>query len=170
MISFQSIEGIVLQLLLPFVIGHLMRPWIGSFVERHRQALGRVDRTSILLIVYSAFSAGTTSGLWNEIPVQSLIALILVILVFLGTVFGLMTAAGRVFGLPYEDRAVLFFCGSTKSLASGLPIATALFPAATVGATVLPVLVYHMSQLLICAMVAQASARRRARVGAAMVS
>jgi len=169
-ISMDAVVKIGTQILLPFVLGQLLRPVIGEFVKRHRTLTLTVDRGSILLIVYSAFSAGTTSGLWNEIPVQSLIALILVILVFLGTVFGLMTAAGRVFGLPYEDRAVLFFCGSTKSLASGLPIATALFPAATVGATVLPVLVYHMSQLLICAMVAQASARRRARPDAAMVS
>ena len=97
-----------------------------------------------------------------SIPPTALIALIAVMLVLLACVFGMMAGAGRAFGLPLEDRIVLFFCGSTKSLATGLPIATALFPAETVGATVLPVLVYHMAQLLICAMIAQNRARRNA--------
>ncbi|MGA0615040.1 bile acid:sodium symporter family protein [Paracoccus sp. KR1-242] len=168
-ISMDAVVKIGTQILLPFVVGQLVRPWLGEFVKRHRVLTLTVDRGSILLIVYSAFSAGTVSGLWNEIPPQSLILLIAVMLTFLAAVFGVMLGAGRLFSLPYEDRVVLFFCGSTKSLASGLPMATALFPAATVGATVLPVLVYHMSQLLVCAMIAQASARRRARAGAVPV-
>ena len=75
---------------------------------------------------------------------------------------GIMVAAGRITHMPHQDRAVLFFCGSTKSLASGLPIATAIFPAATVGATVLPVMIYHMTQLLVCSAIAQRMARARA--------
>ncbi|WP_134680355.1 bile acid:sodium symporter family protein [Paracoccus ravus] len=162
-ISFDAVIRIGMQILLPFILGQLLRPLLGEFVKRHRVLTLTVDRGSILLIVYSAFSAGTVSGLWASIPPKSLIALILVMLVLLALVFGVMAAVGKLFRLPYEDRAVMFFCGSTKSLASGLPIATALFPAATLGATVLPVLVYHMAQLLACAMIAQASARRRDR-------
>ncbi|MTH79734.1 bile acid:sodium symporter family protein [Paracoccus aestuariivivens] len=167
-VSMDAVVKIGIQILLPFVIGQLLRPVVGEFVKRHRTLTLTVDRGSILLIVYSAFSAGTVSGLWASIPPQTLIVLMVVVWIFLALVFGLMLGAGRLFGLPYEDRAVLFFCGSTKSLASGLPIATALFPAATVGATVLPILIYHMSQLLVCAMIAQASARRRANDGTAL--
>ena len=150
------------QILLPFVLGQLLRPWIGAFVRNRRTLTLVVDRGAILLIVYSAFSAGTVSGLWAAIPPLSLIALIAVMLGLLACIFAMMLGVGRAFGLPPEDRSVLFFCGSTKSLATGLPIATALFPAETVGATVLPVLIYHMAQLLICAMIAQNRARRNA--------
>lgn len=167
-ISLDAIIRIGTQILLPFVAGQVLRPWVGGFVRNRKTLTLVVDRGAILLIVYSAFSAGTVSGLWSEIPAAALIALIAVMLVMLAAVFGLMAGAGRVFGLPPEDRAVLFFCGSTKSLASGLPIATALFPPETVGATVLPILVYHMAQLLICAMIAQGRARRNRE--AALVS
>ncbi|MGR3197875.1 MAG: bile acid:sodium symporter family protein [Paracoccus sp. (in: a-proteobacteria)] len=156
------------QILLPFVIGQILRPWIGGFVKRHRTLTLVVDRGAILLIVYSAFSAGTVSGLWSQIPPASLVALIAVALIMLAAVFGAISVIGRLSRMPAEDRTVLFFCGSTKSLASGLPIASALFPAATVGATVLPVLIFHMAQLLICAMIAQHSARRAE--GQALVS
>ncbi|WP_410218618.1 bile acid:sodium symporter family protein [Paracoccus sp. (in: a-proteobacteria)] len=161
-VSIDAIIRIGTQILLPFVLGHILRPWIGDFVKRRRMLTLVVDRGAILLIVYSAFSAGTVSGLWAAIPPASLIALIAVVLVMLAIVLGAIAGAGRLFRLPMPDRAVLFFCGSTKSLASGLPIAAALFPPETVGATVLPILVYHMAQLLVCAMIAQHSARRHA--------
>ncbi len=159
-VSLDAVLRIGTQILLPFVLGQILRPWVGAFVRNRKTLTLVVDRGAILLIVYSAFSAGTVSGLWASIPPAALLALVAVMLVFLAIIFGVMVGAGRVFRLPREDRAVLFFCGSTKSLASGLPIAAALFPPETVGATVLPVLVYHMSQLLVCAMIAQHSARR----------
>lgn len=159
-ISLDAIEKIALQILLPFILGQILRPWIGGFVQRHKLLTMVVDRGSILLIVYSAFGAGTVAGIWSAIPAPSLILCLAVVTLLLALAMGIMVAAGRITHMPHEDRAVLFFCGSTKSLASGLPIATAIFPAATVGATVLPVMIYHMTQLLVCSAIAQRMARR----------
>ncbi|SMO52278.1 bile acid:sodium symporter family protein [Paracoccus laeviglucosivorans] len=159
-VSLDAIEKIGLQILLPFVVGQIVRPWIGEFVKKHKLLTMVVDRGSILLIVYAAFSAGTVSGLWSQIPAQSMVLSFVVISIFLALAMGIMVAVGRLFRLPQADQAVLFFCGSTKSLASGLPIASAIFPAATVGATVLPVMMYHMLQLLVCSFIAQRLARK----------
>ncbi len=161
-ISLDAIEKIALQILLPFILGQILRPWIGGFVQRHKLLTMVVDRGSILLIVYSAFGAGTVAGIWSAIPAPSLILCLAVVTLLLALAMGIMVAAGRITHMPHQDRAVLFFCGSTKSLASGLPIATAIFPAATVGATVLPVMIYHMTQLLVCSAIAQRMARARA--------
>ena len=161
-ISLDAIEKIALQILLPFILGQILRPWIGGFVQRHKLLTMVVDRGSILLIVYSAFGAGTVAGIWSAIPAPGLILCLAVVTLLLALAMGIMVAAGRITHMPHEDRAVLFFCGSTKSLASGLPIATAIFPAATVGATVLPVMIYHMTQLLVCSAIAQRMARARA--------
>ncbi|SEM85867.1 solute carrier family 10 (sodium/bile acid cotransporter), member 7 [Loktanella fryxellensis] len=154
-ISGAAIVKIAVQILLPFLAGQLLRPLLGGFVQRHKAATLFVDRGAILLIVYSAFSAGTVSGLWSAIPVPSLILLYVIVALLLGVAMVIVTRVGRVCGLPEADRAVLLFCGSTKSLASGLPIATALVPAATLGATVLPLILYHLTQLLVCALIAQ---------------
>lgn len=161
-ISLDAIEKIALQILLPFIVGQILRPWIGGFVNRHKLLTMIVDRGSILLIVYSAFGAGTVAGIWRTIPAPGLLLCFAVVALLLALAMGIMVAAGRITHMPPQDRAVLFFCGSTKSLASGLPIATAIFPAATVGATVLPVMIYHMTQLLICSAISQRMARARA--------
>ena len=161
-ISLDAIRKIAMQILLPFVVGQFLRPWIGGFVQRHKLLTMVVDRGSILLIVYSAFGAGTVAGIWSAIPAPSLILCLAVVTLLLALAMGIMVAAGRITHMPHQDRAVLFFCGSTKSLASGLPIATAIFPAATVGATVLPVMIYHMTQLLVCSAIAQRMARANA--------
>lgn len=154
-VSLEAIERIGLQILLPFVVGQALRPLIGGAVRAHRRLTLAVDRGSILLIVYAAFGASTVSGLWSAIPLRGIVLSLAVIALFLALAMAAMAAAGRLAGLALGDRAVLFFCGSTKSLASGLPIAAAIFPPAALGATVLPVMMYHMLQLLVCSVIAR---------------
>lgn len=160
LISLASVEGIVLHLLLPFVVGHLLRPWIGGFIERHRTLVGRVDRGSILLVVYAAFSAAVVEGLWSRVTGAELLLLALVCTGLLALVLGFTMLLGRLIGLPREDAIVLLFCGSKKSLASGVPIAGVLFPAAMVGPMLLPVMLFHQIQLMACAVLARGLARR----------
>ncbi|WP_184156876.1 bile acid:sodium symporter [Sphingobium lignivorans] len=159
-ISLASVEAIVLQLLLPFIIGHLLRPWIGGFVTRHKSILSLVDRGSILLVVYSAFGAAVVEGIWHRVSVDDLLLLTLICLLLLGLVLGLTAALGRVLNLPRGDAAVLLFCGSKKSLASGVPMAGVLFPAAQVGMVLLPVMLFHQLQLIACALIAGRMGRR----------
>lgn len=152
--SWTSVETIVLQLLLPFIVGHVLRPWIGGFVARNKAWLGKVDRGSILLVVYAAFGAAVVEGLWQRVAPSSLLVLGLVCLALLGAVLGATWALGRALGLSREDAVVLLFCGSKKSLASGVPMAGVLFPAASVGIVLLPVMVFHQLQLIACALIA----------------
>lgn len=159
-VSLASIEGIVLQLLLPFVIGHLARPWIGGFVGRHKAMIGRVDRGSILLVVYAAFSAAVVEGLWQSVSGSELALLAGICVVMLVVVLGATWALGRAMGFSREDAIVLIFCGSKKSLASGVPMAGVLFPAAMVGPILLPVMLFHQIQLMACAMLARGFAGR----------
>jgi sodium/bile acid cotransporter 7 len=153
-LSWSAAQTILLQLLLPFVAGHLLRPWIGDFVARHRQWLGRVDRGSILLVVYAAFGASVVEGLWQRVAPGSLLLLAIVCLILLAMVLGLTTLIGRAMRLPREDAVVLLFCGSKKSLATGVPMAGVLFPAGQLGLILLPVMLFHQLQLIACAMIA----------------
>lgn len=160
LISIGAVEGIVLQLLLPFVIGHLLRPWIGGFVERHRAAIGRVDRGSILLVVYAAFSAAVVEGLWGKVSVVELAVLAGWCVGLLAVVLLLTWGLARAMGLSRADAIVLQFCGSKKSLASGVPIAGVLFPASAAGPILLPVMLFHQIQLMACAVLARRYAGR----------
>ncbi|MFB0633022.1 bile acid:sodium symporter family protein [Streptomyces sp. AB3(2024)] len=153
-----SLLKIVVQLLLPFLLGQALRRWVGGFLVRHKKVLGYVDRGSILLVVYAAFSAGTAAGVWHRVSLPHLGALLAVEAVLLAVML-LVTwyGAGRL-GFGREDRIAIQFAGSKKSLAAGLPMASVLF-GAQAGLAVLPLMLFHQMQLMVCAVLA----RRRAQ-------
>jgi sodium/bile acid cotransporter 7 len=159
-ISGEQVWTIVLQLLVPFVAGHLSRPLTGAFVERRRALLSLVDRGSILLVVYTAFSAAVVEGLWTQLPAWQLVVVGLLCALLLAVVMLLIALLSRRLGFDEPDRIAILFCGSKKSLASGVPMAGVLFPAAQVGAIILPVMIFHQLQLLVCAALAQRYAGR----------
>ncbi|CAN5465896.1 bile acid:sodium symporter [soil metagenome] len=158
--AFGSIGSILLQLMAPFIAGHLLRPWIGAWVKRRAPMLTLVDRGSILLVVYTAFSAAVIEGLWSQVPLRSLVGLLVVCAVLLAFALVLTTWIARKLGFDKADEITIVFCGSKKSLASGVPMAHVLFAAPAVGAVVLPIMLFHQMQLMVCAVLAQRYARR----------
>ncbi|WP_114395574.1 bile acid:sodium symporter family protein [Oleisolibacter albus] len=149
-ISLDAIESIMLQLLVPFVAGHLMRPWIGPFLQRNKQWMTYTDRSSILLVVYGAFSAAVVEGLWHKVAPSDLLVIAGLSALLLGAALSLATLAGHLLGFERADRIALLFCGSKKSLVSGVPIASVLFPAPQIGALILPLMIFHQLQLIVC--------------------
>jgi solute carrier family 10 (sodium/bile acid cotransporter), member 7 len=152
-----------LQLLVPFAAGHAFRSSIGAWAERNRAVLSITDRSSILLVVYSAFSAAVVRGIWQQVSPACLAVLALMMSVLLGLILLVTLLASRSLGLGRDDEAALVFCGSQKSLVSGVPIANALVSGAAVGPMLLPIMVYHPLQLLICAWLARRYATARER-------
>lgn len=163
-ISFDAVGRILVQLMAPFIAGHLLRPWIGRWVARRAKWLGIVDRGSILLVVYTAFGAAVIEGLWKHVPASALAGLLVVCAVLLGLVLGLTTWLARRLGFEKADEITIVFCGSKKSLVSGIPMAKVLFASSAVGAIVLPLMLFHQLQLMVCAVIAQRYARRPAAV------
>ncbi|GAD50301.1 bile acid/sodium symporter family protein [Caenibius tardaugens NBRC 16725] len=167
-VSTDMIVTIAVQLLLPFLAGHFLRPWIGGWVTRQKRLLAFVDKGSILLVVYTAFGAAVVDGLWQRVAPRDLTIVMLICCVLLTLVLVLSYIAARVMKLPREDAIVLQFCGSKKSLASGVPMASVLFATSQVGAILLPVVIFHQIQLMVCAVLAQRyrAAAERARSAA----
>ena len=160
--NWTSIRDIVIQLLLPFVAGQLLRPVIGPWIERHKPLIGYVDRGSILLVVYSAFSAAVVAGLWKRVSPLELLALVVVCSLLLAAVLAATTFGARALGFAKADEIAIVFCGSKKSLATGVPMAGILFSGATAGVLVLPLMIFHQIQLMACSVLAQRYAKRPA--------
>ncbi len=158
--TLEAIRKISLQLLVPFVAGQIARRWIGEWVGRNRNWLKVVDQGSILLVVYSAFSAAVIGGLWQQVPPLLLGWLVLGCCVLLALSLGITALLGRVLGFSLEDRITILFCGSKKSLATGVPMAQVLFAGSTIGLLILPLMLFHQIQLMVCAALAQRYARR----------
>lgn len=159
----QAIGAIMLQLIVPFVVGHLMRPLICKWVDRHRKLINITDRSSILLVVYSAFSAAIVENLWHKIDGWSLLTILIMSLLLLPVVTMVNTYAARWLGFDTANEITIVLCGSKKSLANGILMANVLFLAATVGAMVLPLMIFHQVQLMMCALLAQRYAGKMAK-------
>ncbi|MET7695050.1 bile acid:sodium symporter family protein [Streptomyces sp. NPDC005483] len=152
--SADSLLKIVLQLLVPFLAGQLLRRWIGGFVTRHKKVLGLVDRGSILLVVYTAFSEGMVQGIWHQVSPLRLGGLMIVEAVLLALMLALTWYGSKALRFGREDRIAIQFAGSKKSLASGLPMASVLF-GAHASLAVLPLMLFHQMQLMVCAVIAK---------------
>ena len=144
---------LALQILLPFAAGQAARRWIGPALARHRRRLRHIDRGSILLVVYTAFSRAA-DGLWASLTPAHLLALLAIDAGLLGTVLLTNSALGRLRAFDQADRIALVFAGSKKSLVNGMPMAAVLFgPGA--GTVVVPVMLFHQTQLLVCSFIAR---------------
>lgn len=152
--SAESLARIAGQLLAPFVLGQLLRRWVGGPVTRHRTAVSVVERGSVLLVVYAAFSQGVSEDIWGQVSWRRLLALTAVVVVLL-TVMLLLTRYGAArLGFDREDRIAIVFAGSKKSLAVGLPMSSVLF-GAEAALMVLPLMLFHQIQLIVCAVLAR---------------
>lgn len=150
-----SASKIMMQILAPFVVGHLMRPLIGGWVVRNKPWLTYVDRGAIILIVYVAFSASVIEGLWQDIGWSAIFAAFIISSVLLALVLFLTRAIARSLGFSREDEITTVFCGSKKSLAAGMPMAKVLFAGVpSIGAIIFPLMLFHQIQLMVCAFIA----------------
>ncbi len=135
--SLAAVE-VSVQLLLPFVLGHLSRPWIGDWVSRNKKWIAKTDQTSILLVVYTAFSEAVVNGIWHKVGWGSLLFIVVVSCVLLAIVIVVNVFMARRLGFNKADEITIVFCGSKKSLANGIPMANILFPTSVISMMVLP--------------------------------
>lgn len=160
--GWKSVQDIIVQLLLPFIAGQLARPLVSAWINKHKQLIGYVDRGSILLVVYAAFSEAVVGGIWHKISPLQLAILLAMCGVLLAVVLAATTYGARTLGFSPEDEKAITFCGSKKSLATGVPMAGILFPGPTAGVIVLPLMIFHQIQLMACSVIAQHYAKKAA--------
>ncbi|MGB3303051.1 MAG: bile acid:sodium symporter family protein [Gordonia sp. (in: high G+C Gram-positive bacteria)] len=159
-ITGSSVLKIVLEILVPFIVGQLCRPLISGFLSKYAAPTKYVDRSSIVVVVYVAFSAGVVSGMWSIVSAWDVV---LVGVISTAVVIGMLALTQWVpqrWGFNRADVIAIQFCGSKKSLATGLPLASVMFAASTVGFIVLPLMIFHQIQLILCSMLASRYEKR----------
>ena len=151
---------IALLLLAPFVLGQLTRRWVGKVAQS--KATKVVDRGSIAMVVYSAFSKGVVDGVWTSISLWDLAFLVVFAAAFVAFMLWLTRKASQKMGFNRADTIAIEFCGSKKSLATGLPMASVIFASggASLGLLILPLMIYHQVQLMMCSWLAARYAQR----------
>ncbi|MPV49029.1 bile acid:sodium symporter [Pseudactinotalea sp. HY160] len=155
-----GITEVLVLLLLPFVIGQIAQRWVGPWVRRHKRLTGMWDKLTILLIVFVAVVTATAAGVWTSVSGWSIVAVGGISIVFVALMLALTWWGGKLLGLDIPDRIALLMCGSKKSMATGLPMASVLFTPAVAGPIAVPLIIFHQLQLMICAWLARRLARR----------
>ena len=153
-ISGASIVEIVLKILVPFIVGQIARPLVNPFLSKHAESTKLVDRGSIVMVVYVAFSEGVRSGLWSKVGVLDVALVIIVSTLLIVVMLAVTWYVPKRLGFSREDMIAVQFCGTKKSLTTGLPLATVMFAGSVVGFMVLPLMIFHQLQLIICAWMA----------------
>lgn len=151
---------IALLLLAPFIVGQLTRRWVGKFAQS--KATKVVDRGSIAMVVYSAFSKGVVDGIWSSISIWELAFLVAFAAILVAFMLWLTKKVSEKLGFKRADTIAIEFCGSKKSLATGLPMASVIFASGgtSLGLLILPLMIYHQVQLMMCSWLASRYAQR----------
>ncbi len=156
-----TVISIARMLLLPLIVGQLLRPLLFSWFQRYKSITGKLDKLVILMLVYAAFCDSVAAGLWRDHGKEIIVLTLGGAAVLLTVVLALSTVLARRLGFTTEDEITIVFCGSKKTLASGVPMATLLFGThPSLGLIVLPIMFYHQLQLFVCSVLAQRYARR----------
>ncbi|MFR9833762.1 bile acid:sodium symporter family protein [Corynebacterium striatum] len=145
---------ISLLLLAPFILGQLTRKWVKDFAASKGTKI--VDRGSITMVVYAAFSKGVVDGIWGSISIWEIVFLVVLSILMVAFMLWLTRILGSKLGFPRADVIAIEFCGSKKSLATGLPMASVIFASGStsLGLLILPLMIYHQVQLMICSWLA----------------
>lgn len=152
---------LVVIVILPLVAGQLVRPFLLSFVEKHKVIVKVADRAVILAIVYNAFCDSVVAGVWSGQSPTLLIEMIVGVGLLFAVVYWLIGVFCRVARFDHADTTAVLFCGSKKSLATGLPIAKVMFGAVPqLSLIITPIMIYHFLQLVVIGFIA---GRRAAR-------
>lgn len=155
------VVDLVIWLLIPLMLGQASRLVLAGWAKRNRRVLYYVDRIVILTIIYTSFCDSVKAGIWRGSGGLELSLTFAGCLGLFGVLMLLVRAISVACGFRAPDRITAMFCGSKKSIAQGVPMARLIFGASPqLSVMLLPLMIYHPLQLLICSVLADRWARR----------
>ncbi|WP_366187402.1 bile acid:sodium symporter family protein [Flavobacterium ovatum] len=152
---------LILQVLLPVIIGICLNSRFGALAEKYKKQLKQFDQAIILTIIYTSFCKSFSEHIFEGFTAFELAALAVAMMTLFLVVFFCVGLLSTLFGFSVKDRITVLFCGSKKSLVHGTVMSKVLFPHSTItGIILLPLMLYHALQLTAASIIAQKMARR----------
>lgn len=165
------IQDLLTWVLLPLVLGQVARGWLGAWAGRHSRVIQKVDRSTILMLIYTSFADSVQQGIWSRYGWLAVAETLLGTALLFALVLGLVSLLARWTGLALPERIAVVFCGSKKTLAAGIPMAHLIFGAnPALGLILMPLMIYHPLQLAVGGVLAQRWAERNATAATALAA
>ncbi|WKN29905.1 bile acid:sodium symporter [Porifericola rhodea] len=164
-ISFWEVfSKLMLQIVLPLALGVLLHARFGHIATRYSKFTGLFDKTMIALIVYSSFSASFLAHLFSGLTWTHFLTLYAAILALFFLSLWIIDMIAKGLNFSTEDRVTAMFCGSKKSLVHGSVMAKVIFGNSTTASMmILPIMLFHISQLVIIAFIAEKFSKKALR-------
>src|SRR5690606_19245409 len=150
------ISKLLLQIVLPLILGLLLQRFLGNFARANSKKLSLFDKAVIVLIVFSSFSTSFASNLFATIDPLSLVKLSVIVVILFFAVYAFTGYVCKLFNFNLQDTITVKFAGTKKSLVHGSVMAKIIFgSSASLGLFLLPIMLYHILQLLVIAVFAE---------------
>lgn len=147
---------ILMLVVAPIVFGQAMRPLLANWLLRQRALVKFIDRGTILAIVFNSFADSVADGVWRDRGVSLVLMVAVGAMILFSSMFLLLEAVCRALAFSRADTIAGVFCGTKKSLASGIPMAKVMFGSSpALGMIVLPFVIYHLLQLVAASIIAR---------------
>lgn len=152
---------LIVQIILPVVLGILLQRYLGEFAQKYNKRLSLFDKSIILLIIYKSFSGSFDENIFSSVSLKDLLVLFIAVLVLFYIVFYLTGFVAKKLKFNTEDQITAQFCGTKKSLVHGTVFSKILFGnMASIGIILLPLMIFHATQILILSIIAAKRANR----------
>ena len=153
--------NLVLQILAPVILGLLLQRFWGAFIQKHTKKLTLFDKSIILLIIYKSFATSFNDGIFSGVSLFDLAILVVGVLFLFVLVYMLTGRIATALGFSIEDRITAQFCGTKKSLVHGTVFSKIIFGGMPgLGLVLLPLMIFHASQIMIISAIASRFANR----------
>ncbi|WP_239502620.1 bile acid:sodium symporter family protein [Vibrio astriarenae] len=155
-----TIVSVAKLLILPMVIGQLLRPILKDWLARNKQIINKIDKIVIILIVYNVFCDSIESNIWSQFSLTLLLSSVVLCFVLLLAMVHVVQWSAKKVGFNRQDEIAAVFCGTKKTLAAGVPMAKVIFANdPSLGMILLPIMLYHPIQIFYCAVLADRYAK-----------
>jgi len=156
-----TIISIIQLLIVPMVLGQILRSRLVDFVKQHKNITSKVDKVVILLIVFSAFADSVAHGIWRHFNLSTLIFSFILCCAILFFITWFLTKVAHLLGFNLPDEIAMVFCGTKKTLAAGIPMAQVIFDGNPhLGMILVPIMLYHPTQIFYCTILANRYAKK----------
>lgn len=141
---------LVLEILLPVVVGVFLQPYLGRIARKFSRELNFFDKTIILLIIYKNFAESFEAKVFRSVLLSDLVLISVITILLFYSVFFISGYISRRLNFVLEDQITAQFCATKKSLVHGTVFSKILFPATMpLGVLLMPLMLFHAFQIFI---------------------
>ncbi|QDO95149.1 bile acid:sodium symporter [Formosa sediminum] len=153
--------NLIIGIIVPVILGISLQKYGHALALKYSKQLTLFDKSVILLVIYKSFAESFYNNIFSSIKLFDFAILFLIVIALFFIVFYIIGFIASKLKFSTEDTITAQFCGTKKSLVHGTIFYKILFKNTAASSVILlPLMIFHASQIFIISIVASKLARR----------